>query len=480
MRRTILLLTLILSVPTWAVNGDMGSGNGTQANPYLIEDLADFDTFADPNNAGTYLASGVHTQLMTDIDLAGRTYTAAVIAPDINNTEWNGFQGTKYEGIFAGNNHIIANLTIVTSGNDYIGLFGYVGADGQVKSLKIENIYINGRIYVGGLVGYGNGLLTNCHTISTVNGRIYVGGLAGASYGTITGCCAKGFVSGTDDMYSNVGGLVGYNGSGTITSCCATSSVNGAGYNVGGLVGSNYDGVITDCCAVGEVIGAGYSVGGLVGENYNSTLTRCYASGSVKGVDCIGGLVGYNDGELNNCYATGSVIGNSKIGGLIGYNDGSLNNCYASGSIYGASWFGGLIGEHYSGTITACLWDTETSETTDGVGSDDPDPAGVSRKTTSEMMTQSTFTDAGWDFVTPVWMLLRPGEDYPRLAWQEIYLGDIAGLYGVDMIDAAYLSRYWQVDCPTDPNDCGRADIDTSGHVGLGDLTELVNDWLKN
>ncbi len=56
--------------------------NGSPEKPYLIEDLVDFDTFADPNNAATYWAAGVHTKLMTNIDLSGRTYTTAVIAPD--------------------------------------------------------------------------------------------------------------------------------------------------------------------------------------------------------------------------------------------------------------------------------------------------------------------------------------------------------------------------------------------------------------
>ena len=55
--------------------------DGTAAYPWLIEDLADFYEFAS-NSA--YWAARVHTKLMTDIDLAGRTYTTAVIAPYID------------------------------------------------------------------------------------------------------------------------------------------------------------------------------------------------------------------------------------------------------------------------------------------------------------------------------------------------------------------------------------------------------------
>ncbi|MHC4951257.1 MAG: hypothetical protein ACYTEU_09790, partial [Planctomycetota bacterium] len=72
---------------------------------------------------------------------------------------------------------------------------------------------------------------------------------------------------------------------------------------------------------------------------------------------------------------------------------------------------------------------------------------------------------------------LRELEDYPRLAWQEIFKGDIAGLYGADMLDFAYLARYWGQDC--DNPECDRADIDGGGNVGIGDLAYIAEDWLK-
>ena len=78
----------------WAVGGDMGGGDGSEGSPYLIEDLADFDEFASDSS---YWASGVHTKLMTGIDLSGRTYTTAVIAPDTNNTNIF-FDGGYVEG----------------------------------------------------------------------------------------------------------------------------------------------------------------------------------------------------------------------------------------------------------------------------------------------------------------------------------------------------------------------------------------------
>ena len=84
------------------------SGSGTESDPYLIQSLADFDEFAgDPNYWDD------HISLEVDIDLAGRTYTTAVIAPDTDNENDNWyFDSTPFTGVFAGNGHVINNLTI--------------------------------------------------------------------------------------------------------------------------------------------------------------------------------------------------------------------------------------------------------------------------------------------------------------------------------------------------------------------------------
>jgi hypothetical protein len=125
-------------------------------------------------------------------------------------------------------------------------------------------------------------------------------------------------------------------------------------------------------------------------------------------------------------------------------------------------------------TLTACFWDTQTSgqETS----------AGGTGKTTAQMMTLSTFTSADWDFSdidgdAADWMMLRENEDYPRLAWQTIFAGDIAGLYGVDMADLMEVVNNWlEQGCPAG---CEQADIDNSGTVDLADLSILAANWMK-
>jgi hypothetical protein len=46
-------------------------------------------------------------------------------------------------------------------------------------------------------------------------------------------------------------------------------------------------------------------------------------------------------------------------------------------------------------------------------------------------------------------------------------------------VDFAYLANYWQLTGCNSGTDCGRADIDGSGDVGIGDLAAVAEDWLR-
>ena len=140
---------------------------------------------------------------------------------------------TRFTATFEGNGHTISNLYINRPSANYVGLFGFLGALGNVRNLGIE----------GG----------------SVSGADYVGGLAGANVGTIRACYATGDASGTS---GRVGGLVGVN-VGTIRACYATGNATGTADYVGGLVGRSY-GTISACYATGNASGSAH-VGGLVG-----------------------------------------------------------------------------------------------------------------------------------------------------------------------------------------------------------------------
>jgi hypothetical protein len=181
----------------------------------------------------------------------------------------------------------------------------------------------------------------------------------------------------------------------------------GTGDRVGSLAGCLGEGTITNCYVVGGSVSGADAVGGLLGVNGYGTITNCYAQGN-----------GY--GTITNCYAQGcSVMGTGfDVGGLVGYNGGLITNCYSAGSVSGMMDAGGLVGKNDGGTVTESFWDTQTSGQ---VTSD-----GGTGKTIAEMQTESTFTDAGWDFVAEsingtedIWRILE-GQDYPRLTWEQL------------------------------------------------------------
>jgi len=174
---------------------------------------------------------------------------------------------------------------------------------------------------------------------------------------------------------------------------------------------------------------SGYTeVGGLVGNNYYGTVSNCYSTGSVSGAGTAGGLVGYNSytATVTNSYSRASVTRSSgsfsDFGGFAGNNDtnAKIEYCYSTGSVdCGGATNKGFVGSN-SGTCAADFFDYEAS----GQASD----WGATAKTTAEMKTHSTFTDAGWDFeletangTNDYWDMDYSGtinNGYPFLSWQ--------------------------------------------------------------
>ncbi len=137
------------------------------------------------------------------------------------------------------------------------------------------------------------------------------------------------------------------------------------------------------------------------------------------------------------------------------------------------SWtLGGLCGCN-DGIITNCFWDVETS----GMGVSD----GGTGKTTLEMQTESTFSDANWDFtVVPLWRMPFQAVGYPMLGWQKDIPGDFTGRYGVYMDDFAVFSNAWLSDDSPTVNWNEHCDLHSNGVIDPGDLIIFANHWLCN
>jgi hypothetical protein len=195
-------------------------------------------------------------------------------------------------------------------------------------------------------------------------------------------------------------------------------NVNVTDQYVGGLVGYNR-GNIFNCYCTGSVNGGDWIVGGLVGLNDEGIISTSYSNSTVSGNDTVGGLVGINSGSITNSYSTGMVTGEVNLGGFVGIsgNQSKIINCFSTGVVIGGNMISGLIGKNlYKSSIITGFWDMETSGQ---IVSD-----GGTGKTTAEMQTARTFLEAGWDFVDEtengtedIWWI-DEGEDYPRLWWE--------------------------------------------------------------
>jgi hypothetical protein len=326
-----------------------------------------------------------------------------------------GAMNDSFSGVFDGNDHKITGFSLRMASNRYTGLFGYV--TGQIMSLGL----INPEVIAQG---------------------------------------------------SNVGGLAGYLDSGTITSCyVSNANVSGDDY-VGGLVGT-CTGRLNKSYSTGSVTGDAF-IGGLIGLIDNSTVNMSYSKASVWGHREVGGLAGKTSDEtsvVSNCYATGSVDGDTYVGGLIGQVErGKAYKSYSTGSVSGEQYVGGFTGYiRVLGSVTHCFWDTETS----GLSTS---PGGTG-KTTAEMQTIRTFSDAGWDF-TDIWTICD-GMNYPVLLWQ-IPAGDFLCPDGVDFVDFAFFATHWlDGTCNQANYYCQGTDLDNSGSVGFADLEILADNWLN-
>lgn len=261
----IVFCAIILCSPVFGSNGDMGVGtepltDGSELYPYLIEDFADFEIFSGDS---AYWASGVHTNLMADIDLdpnlPDRTiYTHAPIAPDSNRN--GSFRDIPFSGSFNGNGFCVCNLTI-DSVNEGLGLFGCNA--GFIANLGVENVNISGSpYYSGGLCGWNKsgGFINNCYTTGQIIDGSLIGGLCGNnSQASITNCYSTCKIVGNSDQYA--GGVCAHN-TGNIACCYSTGEVSGD-VKHGGLCGFNYSSsCIVKCFWDTEASGKTFSDGG--------------------------------------------------------------------------------------------------------------------------------------------------------------------------------------------------------------------------
>ena len=246
----------------------------------------------------------------------------------------------------------------ITSSSSLAG--GFVGLCSSVSiEYSSFSGNVSGNVS-GGLVGqsYGTASLFDCSNKSgtvTVIGNSSGGGLVGqASNISIYNCYNKANVekTGTNNSSSYIGGVVG-SGGGIISDCYNKGNITSENTSipVGGIIGYGNNGIdIVNCFNSGLISSLGLA-GGIVGFGPKSIL-NCYNFGSVtsttsSSTNCLAGGISALGGsiEIRFCYNSGNVTVSSTsgtVGGITGTN-ATIKNCNNTGVITGGEYTTGYI-----------------------------------------------------------------------------------------------------------------------------------------
>jgi hypothetical protein len=421
-RLRILVITAVLIFGTAACGGFAPSpfSCGPPSQSLEIQTWYDLDAVRH-NLAG-------HHALMNDLDSTTAGYEE-LASPTANGGEgWEPigfFCEDPFRGSLDGGEYEIRDLFINRPGQDNaVGLFGCVYETGVIKDIGVVNFTVAGCGWVGVLVGDNDGFVVNCYcTMGNVTGDWDVGGLVGYKFrGTVSNSYYnydEVLINGqhvitigalfdesfeewlTNDRFLDVNEKLsqenGYYVVNDITDFKEllafgedatlrfrlTNDLDLAGepnlyipYLAGEFDGNGHrisnlsfnfsfvsqiglfgqlasDGTVHDMAAENTNITGARRVGGLVGWN-EGDVSDSYSTGSVTGDEDVGGLVGLNDGAVSNSCSAGSVTGGDFIGGLVGSNGdyGAVSNCYSTGNVTGKEAAGGLVGLNRRGTVS--------------------------------------------------------------------------------------------------------------------------------
>ena len=267
------------------------TGNGTEAEPFMLKTADHLAWFRDYVNVGKTSACAKIADDVEEIDMSTVCH-AADAEKQVAELSWTPIGSKKYQGTFDGNGKTIRNLFISSTSNE-IGFFG-CAADCRIKNITFDNAKVKGNdnCSTGILAGYaGSCVIENIKTTEScsVEGKEETGGIAGRANGNISNCENHAIVNGS--------------------------------YYVGGIVGICFDSgnSITSCANYGEITGTEHFVGGIIGYFGEGSLQNCANNGNISGNARIGNLIGFaNICNINNVLGIGNITANhADCNGLI-------------------------------------------------------------------------------------------------------------------------------------------------------------------
>ena len=371
----------------------------SQEVEYIYEYLNPLGTYENPLTIQNY------TQFNNILTEQGNLFNQYVrIIRDFNFDEGTISESSNVEfaGILDGNDMSIGNINIVsttttsgesTSDNDPIGLFKKIIKNGSniglIKNitLKFNEVFANGKTYVGGLAGIiDNGRVYNLtidNQQTVVQGKHLVGGVAGK------------VVNGSHLINISVSTSVNATYRQTVTTNVAYDIYNQANDDlisyagaVAGVIDVGINGYIENISVLGNSSIIAETVGGAIGliasgTTVNNALVEVVSGQFIRTTKVSGGIVGENRGVLQNAVIRHTdeiqeqidnkiklkefgkdIIGQNTVffagigrsaGGIVGFNNGgSINNAVAKIDVRNTSIevVGGLVGRATGGTIT--------------------------------------------------------------------------------------------------------------------------------
>lgn len=274
------------------------TGQGTEQDPYLINNVSELETLAEAVNTYRQNHRGDYFRLTSDLDFSGNTTFRGIGG---NGT------GQAFAGTFDGAGHRISNWTLrtvtltdagavdKTASTDFAGFFGITAESSAIRNLIIDKS-CQFRTYraAAPLVGYSQGLVENCVNNADITGYgSYTAGIVGYTEARtrILNCVNTGAIRSFDEY---TGGITTDN-KGTVESCFNTGSV---------ATTEDLDGVKTKTPRFTAGIAANNT--GTVHANINA--------GNVSGYDYVGGITGQNaqltdlsGGHVDNNLSYGTV-----------------------------------------------------------------------------------------------------------------------------------------------------------------------------
>ena len=276
---TMLLFVTTMIMPTMmlaqSITPTTPKGKGTAEEPYQISTAAELYWFAGLVNGtleGVKKDASADAILTTDITVNKGVLDANKnLVSESDFIEWTpvGNDIYAYTGTFDGKGYTVSGLYFNNPNSSFVGLFGFIGANGKISNVRVFDSYFQFRMYGAGVCGINNGELQNCSNSSTVIGNMEqgIGGVCGENDygGIIENCFNEGTVRATTEegtfVFGGVGGVCGINEMSTIKSCYNTASVSGK-YAVGGVCGISSRGTTTNCYYLSNT-----DIGGIGGQD---------------------------------------------------------------------------------------------------------------------------------------------------------------------------------------------------------------------